>query len=247
MRSIPIQKPAGILSLQYRPGGVSGDGRTADPRWRSSSRSSSCRCSRPPRHRRVRSEFYGIVQGPTNEQDCQGMETPKVRTDRILLNWRDIETRPRASAIGPDRITPSAPSPRTASGLLPFVWGSPQWVGNGTLAQPPTGHRRRQAAWQNFLRAAVARYGPGRHLLGQRLPPAAPGRHPAPGHRLAGLERAQPEEVLLPGANVQASAKKYATLLQLSHDAIRTVDPSGDDRARRNADRRGLDGRRVPR
>ena len=44
---------------------------------------------------------------------------------------------------------------------VPFVWGSPQWVGNGKLAQPPIASEADRQAWRNFLNAAVARYGPG--------------------------------------------------------------------------------------
>ena len=44
---------------------------------------------------------------------------------------------------------------------VPFVWGSPKWVGNGSAGYPPLGSAAEIQSWQNFLKAAVGRYGPG--------------------------------------------------------------------------------------
>ena len=106
---------------------------------------------------------------------------------------------------------------------VPFVWGSPVGGQRG-LAQPPIGSaaesrrggtssRRR---WRAMDRGAAT---------GPPTTPAVPGRRAAADPVLADLERAQPEEVLQPGQNDQQSAQKYATLLQISHDAIKTRDP----------------------
>ena len=36
----------------------------------------------------VRSEFFGIVQGPTLDgRDLKGLQKARVRTDRFMLNW----------------------------------------------------------------------------------------------------------------------------------------------------------------
>ena len=172
------------------------------------------------------------------------METLKIRTDRILLNWRDIETRPGVRDWSANRCPYGALAAHGIR-LLPFVWGSPEWVGSGTLAQPPTGTAADRNAWQNFLRAAVAALRAGRHLLDQRSSLSSiPGPPPLPVTAWQIWNEPNLKKYFSPGATVQASAQKYATLLQLSHDAITAIDPNAKIVLAGMPDRRGLDRRR---
>ena len=92
---------------------------------------------------------------------------------------------------------------------LPFAWGSPKWVGNGDPRHPPLGRATERQAWQNFLKAAVARYGPGGAYWapGEVRPGLRIERHAAADPVVAGLERAQSEEVLQPGIDNPAGGQ----------------------------------------
>jgi hypothetical protein len=174
----------------------------------------------------LRSEFYGIVQGPANAQDRVGMKTLKIRTDRIIMNWRDIETR---KGVRDWTETDAEYGALAAQGIrvLPFVWGSPEWTNNGagTLARPPTSSAD-QTAWRDFLRAAVGRYGPGGFYWTSKFPQQHPGVPPLPVTAWQIWNEPNLRKYFAPGATVQASAQKYVTLLQVSRTAIRSIDPA---------------------
>src|SRR5687768_9040157 len=114
-----------------------------------------------PASEAARTEFFGIASGPPLDlQDRQGMAAARIQTDRFLLTWRVVE---------PIRGTYRwASNDLVVGGLasrgirpVPFVWGSPSWVGSGNIARPPIDSPGDRQAWRDFLKAAVARYGPG--------------------------------------------------------------------------------------
>ena len=129
---------------------------------------------------------------------------------------------------------------------VPFVWGSPSWVGNGTRRaapdrQPrPTGRR-----WQNFLKAAVARYGPGGSYWANKYRQDFPGAGAAPLPIQSWQIWNEPnlKKYFSPGSTTQAAAQKYAQLLAIAHDAIKRQGPAGPGRPRRNAQHPGRGGR----
>ncbi len=173
----------------------------------------------------ARSEFFGIVQGSLDAQDRQELESAGVRTARFLLKWRMMEpTRGSYDWAERDHFIGALASRGIRA--VPFVWGSPRWVGSGRLAQPPTGSDADKQAWRNFLRAAVARYGPGGSYWANDFGDQFPGATPLPIQSWQVWNEPNLKKYFSPGATVQASAQKYATLLQLSHDAIKAVDPN---------------------
>jgi len=106
----------------------------------------------------------------------------------------------------------------------PFVWGSPRWANTGGLPRPPASAAAR-AAWQTFLKAAVARYGPG-------------GTYWSTGYRQRFGSGATPLPIQswqiwnepnlkypYPGTTYKQKAQKYGQLVQISHTAIRAKDP----------------------
>src|SRR5262245_57954527 len=112
-----------------------------------------------PSAQAARSEFYGITQGGLNGQDILGMSLAKVQIDRFPLQWNEVQ--PTKNTFhwteSDDLIGGLAFNGIRAA---PFVWGSPTWAGTGSTQQPPATTAQR-TAWQTFLKAAVARYGPG--------------------------------------------------------------------------------------
>jgi hypothetical protein len=174
----------------------------------------------------ARSEFFGIVQGQLKDQDLQGMEAARVRTARFELGWKWLE--PSQGSIRWSRSDEFIG--RLAShGIrpFPFVWMSPPWV-SANPARPPLDGPQDQEAWRHFLKAAVARYGPGGSYWGaayhQRY---GAGATPLPIQSWQIWNEPNLKKFFDPdGSSDQQSAWKYGRLLRISHDAIQNRDPN---------------------
>jgi hypothetical protein len=168
----------------------------------------------------ARSEFFGIVQGPSlDEHDLQGMAAAGVRTNRFVLNWGWIQPDPGSFRWGSlDRFIG-----RLASHGIrpaPALWGNPDWV-YGSAARPPLNGQPARA-WQLFLGQRAARYG-------------AHGSYWVDGFRQRYGAHAAPlpirswqiwNEPNLPKYFApRPSPREYARLLQISHEAIKNRDP----------------------
>jgi hypothetical protein len=177
-----------------------------------------------PAAQAARSEFYGITQPQAlSGLDIVRMAGAKVHTDRLPLQWNQVQ--PRKTSFrwsGYDQVIGSLAVVGIRS--APFVWGSPRWANTGGLPRPPASAAAR-AAWQTFLKAAVARYGPG-------------GTYWSTGYRQRFGSGATPLPIQswqiwnepnlkypYPGTTYKQKAQKYGQLVQISHTAIRAKDP----------------------
>jgi Glycosyl hydrolase catalytic core len=170
-------------------------------------------------------EFFGIAQGrELDAQDLNGMKASHVRTDRFMINWKGVQP-----SQGP--INWSA-TDRVVGGLawhgirpVPFVWGSPQWVRPGP-SRPPVGTAFAETAWQNFLKAAVARYKPGGSYWanGYRQRYGA-GATPLPIQSWQIWNEPNLQKYFDPGGTSGQGIQKYARLVKISHAAIKSKDP----------------------
>ena len=169
----------------------------------------------------VRSEFFGIVQGPTLDgRDLQGMAAARVRTSRFVLKWGWVQPRKGYFNWRPADAFIGALASRGIR-VVPALWGNPDWV-YGSPARPPLDRPDAVLAWRTFLNALVARYGPG-------------GSYWANGYRQRFGADANPlpiqswqiwnEPNLHKYFAPSPSARTYARLLTISHDAIRNRDP----------------------
>jgi hypothetical protein len=169
----------------------------------------------------VRSEFFGIVQGPTlDNQDLQGMESARVRTNRFVLKWGWVQpNRDSFNWESADRFFGELASHGIRA--VPSLWGNPDWVG-GSASTPPIGGLAGEQAWRGFLRAMVVRYGPGgsywTHGYRQRYGPSAT---PLPVQSWQIWNEPNLKKYFTP----YPSPGKYARLLQISHEAIKSKDP----------------------
>lgn len=171
----------------------------------------------------VRSEFFGIVQaGAPGPRDLNGLARAGIHSDRFMLNWGSVQRRSPDSYNwwGPDRQIGALASHGIRA--VPVLWGNPGWV-YGSPARPPLDRPRDALAWRNLLKAAAARYGPDGTYWTTRY------RH-----------QYGPEATPLPIVSWQIwnepnlgkffapypSPSRYAQLLRISHDAIKTVDPN---------------------
>jgi hypothetical protein len=169
----------------------------------------------------ARSEFFGIVQGPTLDgRDLQGMASARVRTSRFVLKWGWVQ--PRRGYF--DWRSADAFIGALASRgirVVPALWGNPPWV-YGSPARPPLDRPEAVLAWRTFLRALVARYGAGgsywRNGYRQRFGADA---NPLPIHSWQIWNEPNLHKYFAP----IPSARTYARLLTISHDAIQSRDP----------------------
>jgi hypothetical protein len=171
----------------------------------------------------VRSEYFGISQGrELDPQDLQGMAAARVRTSRFLLQWRSVVPSPgNYNWTQPDRIIGGL----AAHGIrpLPFVWGCPNWVCPGP-SRPPTDSAFARTAWQNFLKAAVGRYGRGGSYWTNGYPQHHEGHAPLPISSWQVWNEPNIKKYFNPGQTPGHGINKYAQLVKLSHDAIRSRD-----------------------
>jgi hypothetical protein len=169
----------------------------------------------------VRSEFFGIVQGQQlDNPDLEGMANAGIRTERHLLNWSTVQ--PSQGSFDWD-VTDRFIGRLASRGIraVPFLWGNPGWV-TGSSATPPLDSDAAKAAWQNFLRAVVNRYGRG----GNYWTGAYIQQFGADATRLPIQSYQIWNEPNLPKFFApNPSPTRYAQLLRLSHGAITGEDP----------------------
>ena len=173
----------------------------------------------------ARSEFFGIAQGSNrlnrlDPEDLAGLSAARIRTERFQLNWPSVE--PSEGSFdwnGTDALVGSL----AFHGIrpFPFVWGSPPWVA-GTFARPPIDSAADEQAWQDFLRAAVARYGPDGIYWGTPYHQQyGAGATPLPIQSWQIWNEPNLAKYFAP----QPSVSEYARLLEISKAAIRSQDP----------------------
>ena len=170
-------------------------------------------------------KFFGIAQGifRFDTQDLQTMAATGIGTDRFLLDWAVVQPTPNGPLAWPDKAIGALASHGIEA--IPYVWGSPKWV---TAAQQnaPVDSPQHEAAWQSFLKAAVARYGPkGSYWSGAYAQQYGANAKPVPIRAWQVWNEPNLKKFFTPGPDVNASAQKYARLVRISHDAIKGQDP----------------------
>ena len=171
-----------------------------------------------------RSGLVGVDQPtPLDGADLEAMGSTDLGAVRFGLDWPAAEPS--------DGSFDWAASDRFVGGLaahgiesLPVVFGSPGWV-SPNLLRPPLDNAADRAAWQAFLTAAIERYGPGgtywagdyRSQFGADAPVV-----PVRAWQIWNEPNGKAFWAPAP------SAKRYATLLRISRDAIESADPGAD-------------------
>ncbi|HMJ01937.1 MAG TPA: hypothetical protein VK506_03290, partial [Conexibacter sp.] len=107
--------------------------------------------------------FVGISpQGPSSSEDFTLMKEAGIKSLRLPLYWLGAQPHSPLEAV-PDWTAFDRDVELAAeSGMrvMPFVWGTPDWVAPQVIDMPVRSTWQRWA-WSNFLRAAATRYGPG--------------------------------------------------------------------------------------
>ncbi len=168
------------------------------------------------------SQFFGIVQGiRLDSRDFKTMAKAGVGSDRFLLIWGSVQ--PKKDGPYDWGPTDSLIGSFASHGIqaVPDLWRSPPWVA-GPLVAPPIDRPEDMKAWQAFLKAAVARYGPGGTYWSTEYRKKYGDAAPLPVHSWQVWNEPNLSKYFAPGP----SPTRYARLLEVSHDAIRSVDPN---------------------
>jgi hypothetical protein len=166
----------------------------------------------------IAGEFIGISGGPQpDETDLQKIADTGVHSDRFILSWAAVQPSQGAfNWTATDRMAGGSASHGIRA--LPMLWGSPGWA-TSSAARPPIDTPGARKAWRAFLEAAVKRYGPGGSYWS------------GPYEQQFGAD-AKPLPITAwqvwtePNGKYFApspSPRRYARLLQISHEAIKAA------------------------
>jgi hypothetical protein len=103
-------------------------------------------------------DFFGIgPQTPLTKADVTRMRDGGIGSVRVPVVWGAVQPSPRSPYQWGALDQAVELTAEQGLELLPFLYGTPHWLGRPT-ALPVDGGRQRRA-WSDFLRAAAERYG----------------------------------------------------------------------------------------
>ncbi|MGC1165705.1 MAG: hypothetical protein WA862_06315 [Solirubrobacterales bacterium] len=167
--------------------------------------------------------FFGIgPQTGLTDKDVEYMRAGGVESIRWPLGWAGIQPTRNGGYNWASFDEVVAAAAQQGLGVLPFFYGSPDWVAPKETTLPINGQGRK--AWSAFLAAAVKRYGPGGEFWNERAPgvvkyaPAIP--RPQPIRTWQIWNEANFFYFAFP-----ASPQRYTKLIKISSTAIKRADP----------------------
>jgi hypothetical protein len=169
--------------------------------------------------------FYAIAQGITrfDDTDLQLMKSTGIGLERFVLDWALVEPEKGGSIIWPDDQIGDLASHGIRT--VPFVWGTPHWLAE-TTNEAPVNSPEQEQAWRDFLEAVVARYGPGgTYWTDEYRKKYGADAKPQPIRAWQIWNEPNLKKFFVPGQDLDESVQKYARLLEISNDAIKSQDP----------------------
>lgn len=168
--------------------------------------------------------FFGIVpQAVISEEDARYLRAARVGAIRLPIGWESIQPTKRGpyNWEGTDREIATAVNQGLQ--VLPFLAGVPRWIGHKSKTLPIDNARARQG-WTTFVEAVVRRYGPGGEFWAEHSPQVAEDGIVV--HRVIPIHVWQ----IWNEANFfyfayPVSPTRYARLLKLSYQAVKSADP----------------------
>jgi hypothetical protein len=171
-------------------------------------------------------DFWGVSpQAAPSLEQFQRLRTGGVDSVRIPIDWHAVQTTSSATSdfSAVDKLV--ADATQVGINVLPFVWDAPAWAvtqahvpGPGTVKAPktlPVKTGAQRAAWSNFLKLVVGRYGPGGSFW------AANPSLPETPIRTWQIWNEENFKYFV----VRPSPSDYGKLINLSYAAIKSVDP----------------------
>lgn len=160
--------------------------------------------------------FYGVSAINPTSMDYDGIAMSGIGVSRFVISWRVIQ-KTRKGGYDWGYVDREMLDIATA-GLqpTPVVFGTPRFIRKSPSSRfPPISTRANRKEWQQLLRAAVRRYGPGGMLWRQN-----PGVPAAPVRRWIIWNEQNARAFWQP----RTSPSDYATLVRISDRAISRVD-----------------------
>ncbi len=170
-------------------------------------------------------EFWGMApQSGMTERDAEYMGAGGIGIVRLPVIWSSVQPTRRGGYDWTALDEGVEIAARAGLRVLPFVWGTPRWLGKAT--NPPIDNATQRTAWKEFLTAAVERYGPRGDFwaentaggVGVLYEPAIPRALPIRTWQLW-------NEANFFYFTTPASPSRYAKLVTMSSQAIKAVDP----------------------
>ncbi len=158
-------------------------------------------------------------------RDLLGMAAARVRTSRFLLQWRTVQP---AQGVWdwrqPDRVIGGPCLARNPA--VSHSHGDPRSGCARALRAPRSTARLAQSRWQNFLKAAVARYGPtGSYWTTRYRQLYGANATPLPIQSWQVWNEPNLKKYFDPGNTTGHGIDQYAQLVRISHAAIKSRDP----------------------
>lgn len=170
--------------------------------------------------------FFGIApQSALTETDVTYMRSGHIGSIRWPISWAEIQPTERGGYNWSGVDSTVEVAARHGLTVLPFLYGTPRWLARKPTTLPVDSTRARRA-WVAFVEAAVERYGPGGEFWSEHDPASAEIEYVTP----------IPSPMPIRGWQIwneanffyfayPVSPSRYARLLELSHAAIKSVDP----------------------
>ncbi|HWM54459.1 MAG TPA: hypothetical protein VNO20_03630 [Solirubrobacterales bacterium] len=171
---------------------------------------------------RLPRDFFGVVPQTTlSAADTNRMRGGGLDVVRLPVFWSSVQPSPRSGYDWSEVDRVLATTARSRLDLLPFLYGTPGWLGRQTRMPVDSARQRRE--WQAFLTAAVERYGPGGQFWAEHGPASGDFVPPRPVRRWQVWNEPNFFYFATP-----VSPGRYARLLKLSHQAIVRTDPRAE-------------------
>jgi hypothetical protein len=171
--------------------------------------------------------FFGIgPQTGLTDTDVAYMKAGGIGTVRWPVGWPSVQPKANGGYDWGGIDSAVATAARRGLTILPFLYATPRWI----AAKPttlPVGSARARNAWVAFVKAAVARYGPGGTFWADHDPAVAAATGVVPIPRPLPIRTWQVwNEANFFYFAFPVSTSRYAKLLKLAHGAIKSVDPT---------------------
>ncbi|HET7120231.1 MAG TPA: beta-galactosidase [Solirubrobacterales bacterium] len=171
--------------------------------------------------------FFGIgPQTLVTPEDYGYMRAGGIESVRVAVPWGSIQPTENGVFNWTGLDATVAAASRKGLRVLPFIYGTPSWLASNWRTLPvDTGKQRK--AWRTFIKAAVARYGPGGDFWDEHAP---------------SVVKYESESVPIGASPIRVwqiwneanffyfaypvSPARYARLLKLTTPVIKSVDPS---------------------
>jgi hypothetical protein len=171
---------------------------------------------------RLPRDFFGVVpQASLSDADTKRMRAGGLDVVRTPVFWQSVQPSPRSDYDWSGVDETVAVTARSGLDLLPFLYGTPGWLGRQTRMPIDSARQRRE--WAAFLRAAVERYGPGGEFWLEHSRSSGDFVPPRPIRRWQIWNEPNFFYFATP-----ASPARYARLVRLSHQAIARTDPRAE-------------------